>query len=962
MSQFPKSHLWFLVPVLLVVSMLSACVMLPPVPAPFPPAATPVAETPQVPESQPTPATQNTPEAQQVSSAAPEAVNLEGTPWQLQSYADSGGELTAVLPGTEVTVEFQGGALAGNAGCNDYTASYQTDGNSLRIGQAAVTQKFCADPTGIMDQEGRYLALLGMASSYQIKDGRLEIADGDRATVLIYAGVAQIPMPPASISGRTWQATLYNNGKGGLVTPLAGTELTAVFGEDGIVSGSTSCNNYSASYELNGNAITIGPAATTRMICVEPEGIMEQEASYLAALGTATTYRIVGRDLELLTADGIRAITYVPKAELAVAVANALANLEYKSEFTQGGTAQLTNGEYREPSAPDSAAETVVRLTNQIAFGTLNGQPALAVVLVTDPGGSGTFYDLAVVVNQDGQLVNVATTSLGDRVIINSIAIEDNEIVVDMVTQGPNDPMCCPTEQVIETFALQGDQLVQTTPAPAGPAVPPAAEPTLVGVTWQWQDSALSDGSFITVTEPSKYTLEFRPDNTVAIQADCNSGSGTYKSEGDSLSIEITVMTLAACPPGSFSDQYVLQLNSAASYSISAYDLIINLANDAGNMHFSLAPAGAGMAAAPVGTPLPTVTLDTQGLAANVQAQEVPAAPYDKSQPPGPTGAPAHLVVLLDDQEVARVLPVEEYVALWQAAGDDTIALNLEQLKALLAERPASPQAPLPILPPPAAYNDLATQVKYLDFADGTGIAFVGRVSQDASPILNYQLKYYFVGLTGDGKYLVSLQYPVSTAALSDAIESMPEEQKRLADEDFTAYLQQTIETLNALAPGDFEPDLSKLDAMVNSLTIEVPGQASAEQPTAEPTAVVTPESAAQPSAQLVGSLWSWIGTAYSNDTTVAPEDPAQYTLEFLPDGQFLLKADCNSAAGTYTQSDGGLKIEVAASTMTECGPDSLSGKFVADLDAAAAYTVQGQNLFVDLFADAGTMKFNPLR
>lgn len=137
-----------------------------------------------------------------------------------------------------------------------------------------------------------------------------------------------------------------------------------------------------------------------------------------------------------------------------------LANMEYQSEFTKSGTAPLENGEYSEEAAPGSATQTSVMLTDHVAFGELNGEPAAAVVLVTDPGGSGTFYSLHVVVNQDGELIDIANTNLGDRVQINSLAIEDGKIVVDMVTHGPDDPMCCPTQEVTKRYELQ-DELVE---------------------------------------------------------------------------------------------------------------------------------------------------------------------------------------------------------------------------------------------------------------------------------------------------------------------------------------------------------------------------------------------------------------------------------------------------------------------------------------------------------------------
>jgi len=137
-----------------------------------------------------------------------------------------------------------------------------------------------------------------------------------------------------------------------------------------------------------------------------------------------------------------------------------LANLEYKSEFTSSGTAQLKDGNYSEPAAPNSATLTSLDLTEFISHGQVSDfANASAVVLVADPGGSGTFYQLALVVQNDDQPVNVANVMLGDRVKINSVSIEDGKIQVDMVTQGPDDPMCCPSQHVINTYELAGSEL-----------------------------------------------------------------------------------------------------------------------------------------------------------------------------------------------------------------------------------------------------------------------------------------------------------------------------------------------------------------------------------------------------------------------------------------------------------------------------------------------------------------------
>jgi len=65
----------------------------------------------------------------------------------------------------------------------------------------------------------------------------------------------------------------------------------------------------------------------------------------------------------------------------------------------------------------------VIALTEHVAVGELDGQPATAVILYSSGGGSGTFYELHVMVERHGQPQDVAWTQLGDRVQINSLSI-----------------------------------------------------------------------------------------------------------------------------------------------------------------------------------------------------------------------------------------------------------------------------------------------------------------------------------------------------------------------------------------------------------------------------------------------------------------------------------------------------------------------------------------------------------
>jgi hypothetical protein len=81
------------------------------------------------------------------------------------------------------------------------------------------------------------------------------------------------------------------------------------------------------------------------------------------------------------------------------------------------------------------------------AFGNLGGGSEIDAVTVLSwsGGGSGEFSSLVAVLNSGGRLRNSEDLNLGDRVNIRSVTIKNRIVTVDMVAQGPNDPMCCPS-------------------------------------------------------------------------------------------------------------------------------------------------------------------------------------------------------------------------------------------------------------------------------------------------------------------------------------------------------------------------------------------------------------------------------------------------------------------------------------------------------------------------------------
>jgi heat shock protein HslJ len=219
------------------------------------------------------------------------ASGLEGVAWTLDSLLDPNGETVGLLPYTEITATFESGVVSGHGGCNSYRGGYTTDGQNINISNVISTLMFCYD--NISTQETNYLMNLQKATTYNVSDNLLKMADANGTTLLTFSVVQPVPLP-----GSNWSMISYNNGQA-LMSVLTGTEVSANFGVDGNLTGSAGCNNYMANYQIEDNKIDIGPAAATRMLCSEPEGIMEQEQDYLKAIESAATYRIERQQLWL---------------------------------------------------------------------------------------------------------------------------------------------------------------------------------------------------------------------------------------------------------------------------------------------------------------------------------------------------------------------------------------------------------------------------------------------------------------------------------------------------------------------------------------------------------------------------------------------------------------------------------------------------------------------------------------
>ena len=107
-----------------------------------------------------------------------------------------------------------------------------------------------------------------------------------------------------ALNGTTWE--LYSIGK---YSPIAGSKTTIQF-DNGRVHGLGGCNQYGGEYQVSGNRLSFDKLYMTEMACMSPEGVMDQESTFLRFLGGAQGFELVDNHLQIYGAGG-EALTFV---------------------------------------------------------------------------------------------------------------------------------------------------------------------------------------------------------------------------------------------------------------------------------------------------------------------------------------------------------------------------------------------------------------------------------------------------------------------------------------------------------------------------------------------------------------------------------------------------------------------------------------------------------------------------
>ena len=210
------------------------------------------------------------------------------------------GELTAPREGTSLTIVIDDDRVSGSSGVNRYFGTLEGSG----FGPLANT--LMAGPEDQMVQEAVFLELLAGVDAVHSTDSGLELWSNGR--LVVAADVIT-----QGLEGTSWLLTFFDL-KDGFRSVVLDSEVTAVFGENGDLTGSSGCNRYVASFRVDNESISVSATAGTRMMCPDPE-IMEQETRYLELIMRAATYELGEvdgeRTLDVFDDEGLRLLGFV---------------------------------------------------------------------------------------------------------------------------------------------------------------------------------------------------------------------------------------------------------------------------------------------------------------------------------------------------------------------------------------------------------------------------------------------------------------------------------------------------------------------------------------------------------------------------------------------------------------------------------------------------------------------------
>ncbi len=205
-------------------------------------------------------------------------VGTSGTPSGsfLSTDVRENGKPRELVRGTRISLRFSDGQVSAEAGCNTMSGPVQFPDGTLVVKELAMTEMGCPG-TGRHEQDQFVADFLTGAPAYTFDGTTLRL---NTAQVAMTFRPREQVQPDLPLEGTRWNVTHTTQGPaaGAADDPnaavSAGMAPAKAYLEfaDGKVHGSDGCNRLSGSAVIQGDVITFGPIATTKMACPGVEG------------------------------------------------------------------------------------------------------------------------------------------------------------------------------------------------------------------------------------------------------------------------------------------------------------------------------------------------------------------------------------------------------------------------------------------------------------------------------------------------------------------------------------------------------------------------------------------------------------------------------------------------------------------------------------------------------------------
>jgi heat shock protein HslJ len=158
----------------------------------------------------------------------------------------------------------------------------------------------------------------------------------------------------------------------------------------------------------------------------------------------------------------------------------------YATYVIEGRSVRLVAGHAEVEAVSGSATLIRTDVVGRMTHGDLDGDrdEDAAVILAQDSGGSGVFYYVAAALRDGSTFTGTPGLLLGDRIVVEGLAIRDGVIVVDHLERRPGDPMtAAPTERRSVRLALKEGKLAPEESIAGGGMGVGASDPLLLSIS-----------------------------------------------------------------------------------------------------------------------------------------------------------------------------------------------------------------------------------------------------------------------------------------------------------------------------------------------------------------------------------------------------------------------------------------------------------------------------------------------